>query len=241
VPTYYSLSQAETHAHADKLSPCQLVIPSAIRSFSFMNLFKILPLRPLYGLSHPLIQACYPPCYPLCGPLFLLFTPFRPRIHLSPLEPICFQPCLYLLSLVPICYLFSAHLLTLVPTYYPSWENITRNHLPSLIPTCYLSCPRVVHLLSLMSSCPPAHLPTCSPSFPSPIQQADLLLTAPIYLLSFVIMPTFYPLWSPVASHVDEEDANRSVDVVVVLTVQIIQARLQKWKLYPKDVRGTSI
>ena len=85
-------------------------------------------------------------------------------------------------------------------------------------------------------------LPTCSPSFPSPITQVHLLLTVPtIYLLYSVIVPTFYPFWSPVASHVDEEDANRSVDVVVVLTVQIIQARLQKWKLYPKDVRGTSI
>jgi hypothetical protein len=47
-----------------------------------------------------------------------------------------------------------------------------------------------------------------------------------IYLLYSVIVPTFYPFWSPVASHVDEEDANGSVDVVVVLTVQIIQYRL---------------
>ncbi len=131
-----------------------------------MNLFKILPLRPLYGLSHPLIQACYP----LCGSLFLLFTPFRPRTHLSPLDSSCFQPYLYLLSFLPICYLFCtpgnprAHLLSLIGKYHSEPPAISHSHLLSLVTTCYTCCPTI---LSLMFSCPPfvptAHLQSIFP------------------------------------------------------------------------------
>jgi hypothetical protein len=61
-------------------------------------------------------------------------------------------------------------------------------------------------------------LPTCSPSFPFSYPASP---TCAHLFVILSLMPTFYPPCSPVASHVDEEDANGSVDVVVVLTVQI--------------------